>query len=77
MYEAQHFVDLQNNNAGGGYGGDPKSWLQDHHHSSNTLHQTLSTGTSGNVDPVLYNNLVQMVPLVQSLIVTLSLSLKF
>ncbi|XP_059642570.1 protein MICROTUBULE BINDING PROTEIN 2C isoform X2 [Cornus florida] len=79
MYEPQHFVDLHDN---AGFG-DPNSWLsgEDHHHhhhhhssSSSALHQTQSsvsnatTASASNVDRVLFNDLVEIVPLVQSLI---------
>ncbi|XP_022883689.1 protein MICROTUBULE BINDING PROTEIN 2C-like [Olea europaea var. sylvestris] len=77
MYE-QHLLDLQDNN---GFGSDPKSWLSDGNsgvggegHSS--LASTLSSvsaaaanaSAASNVDRVLFNDLVEIVPLVQSLI---------
>ncbi|CAK9147907.1 unnamed protein product [Ilex paraguariensis] len=73
MYEPGHLNDLQDD---AGFGGDPKSWLSGEHLSSSpTLHRTLSSlsnattnGTAGNVDRVLFNDLVEIVPLVQSLI---------
>ncbi|KDP31388.1 hypothetical protein JCGZ_11764 [Jatropha curcas] len=77
MYDPQHFVDLQENSNFG----DPKSWLSGDDNSSPTLRRTHSqlsvhtstststTGAAGNVDRVLFNNLVEMVPLVESLIV--------
>lgn len=71
MYETQqqHLLDLQDNS---GFGSDPKSWL-----SGDDLRRTLSSlsaaaataSATGNVDRVLFNDLVEMVPLVQSLIV--------
>ncbi|KAG6572914.1 Protein MICROTUBULE BINDING PROTEIN 2C, partial [Cucurbita argyrosperma subsp. sororia] len=78
MFEPQHFVDLQDNNAFA----DNKSWLSGDHNSSPTPLLSLSSlsnasistsattadGANGNVDRELYNNLVEMVPLVQSLI---------
>ncbi|XVF11734.1 hypothetical protein REPUB_Repub08aG0053200 [Reevesia pubescens] len=72
MFESQHFVDLQDNS---GFG-DPKSWLSgdnDIHNSSSTHLPTQSSLTqtapsNGNVDRVLYKDLVEMIPLVQSLI---------
>ncbi|XP_057480101.1 protein MICROTUBULE BINDING PROTEIN 2C-like [Actinidia eriantha] len=73
MYEPQHFVDLQDN---AGYG-DPNSWLstEDHSPSAAALRRThsslsnaIATATSNNVDRVLFNDLVEIVPLVQSLI---------
>ncbi|KAI3463835.1 hypothetical protein Pfo_020498 [Paulownia fortunei] len=70
MYETQqqHLLDLQDNS---GFGSDPKSWL-----SGDDLRRTLSSlsaaaataSATGNVDRVLFNDLVEMVPLVQSLI---------
>ncbi|KAK6128119.1 hypothetical protein DH2020_038133 [Rehmannia glutinosa] len=70
MYEPQqqHLLDLQDNS---GFGSDPKSWL-----SGDDLRRTLSSlsaaaataSATGNVDRVLFNDLVEMVPLVQSLI---------
>ncbi|GFQ06200.1 hypothetical protein PHJA_002764000 [Phtheirospermum japonicum] len=64
----QHLLDLQDNS---GFGSDPKSWL-----SGDDLSRTLSSlsaaaataSATGNVDRVLFNDLVEMVPLVQSLI---------
>uniref|UniRef100_A0A5B7A979 Movement protein binding protein 2C n=1 Tax=Davidia involucrata TaxID=16924 RepID=A0A5B7A979_DAVIN len=73
MYEPQHFVDLQDN---AGFG-DPKSWLSGEDHSlspalyrtqSSLSNATTTTGTAGNVDRVLFKDLVEIVPLVQSLI---------
>ncbi|KAL6518202.1 hypothetical protein OROMI_033903 [Orobanche minor] len=70
MYERkqQHLLDLQDNS---GFGSDPKSWL-----SGDDLSRTLSSlsaaaataSATGNVDRTLFNDLVEMVPLVQSLI---------
>ncbi|CAA0832401.1 movement protein binding protein 2C [Striga hermonthica] len=70
MYEPkqQNFLDLPENS---GFGSDPKSWL-----SGDDLSRTLSSlsaaaaaaSSTGNVDRVLFNDLVEMVPLVQSLI---------
>ncbi|KAK3000941.1 hypothetical protein RJ639_021841 [Escallonia herrerae] len=77
MYEPQHFVDLQDN-AAGGFGGDPDSWLSgEDQPPSASIRRTLSSfsaaaasagGAAGNVDRVLFNDLVEIVPLVQSLI---------
>ncbi|XP_022994253.1 protein MICROTUBULE BINDING PROTEIN 2C-like isoform X2 [Cucurbita maxima] len=78
MFEPQHFVDLQDNDAFA----DNKSWLSGDHNSSPTpllsrsslsnasisTSATTAGGANGNVDRELYNNLVEMVPLVQSLI---------
>ncbi|KAK4479427.1 hypothetical protein RD792_014941 [Penstemon davidsonii] len=70
MYEPhqQHLLDLRENS---GFGSDPKSWL-----SGDDLSRTLSSlsaaaataSAAGTVDRVLFNDLVEMVPLVQSLI---------
>ncbi|KAK2969722.1 hypothetical protein RJ640_004228 [Escallonia rubra] len=76
MYEPQHFVDLQDN-AAGGFGGDPDSWLSgEDQPPSASIRRTLFSfsaaggggGAAGNVDRVLFNDLVEIVPLVQSLI---------
>lgn len=81
MYDPQHFVDLQDNAAG--FGAEANSWLaggQDHS-SSPILRRTESSfsnaagTTSGNLDRNLFNDLVEIVPLVQSLIVISLLSL--
>ncbi|KAI4335870.1 hypothetical protein L6164_014473 [Bauhinia variegata] len=72
MYEAQHFMDLQESSNFG----DPNSWLSAEDNTSFTPCQTQSSlahsgtasGTNGNLDRVLFNNLVEIVPLVQSLI---------
>lgn len=74
MYDP-HLLDLQEN---GGFGSDPKSWL-----SGDDLSRTLSSlsaaaataSATGNVDRVLFTDLVEMLPLVQSLIVTTLISL--
>ncbi|KAH7850807.1 hypothetical protein Vadar_003239 [Vaccinium darrowii] len=73
MYEPQHFVDLQDNSTG--YGDPNSSWLSDgqDHSPSASLHHpatqsSLSNGAPSNVDRVLFNDLVEIVPLVQSLI---------
>lgn len=70
IYEAQqqNLLDLQDSS---GFGSDAKSWL-----SGDDLSRTLSSlsaaaataSASGTVDRVLFNDLVEMVPLVQSLI---------
>ncbi|XP_059291744.1 protein MICROTUBULE BINDING PROTEIN 2C-like isoform X1 [Lycium ferocissimum] len=65
MYEQQQLFDLQDNNNGtfGNVGADPSCWL------SNETPRGASTATANaNVDPLLFNDLVQIVPLVQSLI---------
>ncbi|XP_022736545.1 protein MICROTUBULE BINDING PROTEIN 2C-like [Durio zibethinus] len=66
MFEPHHFVDLQDNSDL-----DSKSWLSgDISNSSPIHHRTQSSlnHSNGNVDRVLYNDLVEMIPLVQSLI---------
>ncbi|XP_043715695.1 protein MICROTUBULE BINDING PROTEIN 2C isoform X2 [Telopea speciosissima] len=68
MFEQQHFVDLQE----AGSFGDPKSWLSGEDQSSPLPQRTMSSlsngnGNNGNVDRVLYKNLVEMVPLIESL----------
>ncbi|KAG2664382.1 hypothetical protein I3760_16G079700 [Carya illinoinensis] len=74
MFEAQRFVDLQENPNFG----DPKSWLSGEDNDSSPSRRQIqsslanstatSTGPSGNLDRVLFNDLVEIVPLVQSLI---------
>ncbi|GKV24216.1 hypothetical protein SLEP1_g33854 [Rubroshorea leprosula] len=75
MFEPQHFVDLHENS---GFG-DQNSWLSGEVDSSSTncrIQSSLSnSAANGNMGHVLYNDLVEMIPLVQSLIITLSLSL--
>lgn len=58
----QHFADLQENSEFG----DPDSWLSAQDHSTSS-----TTAANGNLDRDLFNDLVEIVPLVQSLIVTL------
>ncbi|GLT41034.1 hypothetical protein SLA2020_151240 [Shorea laevis] len=74
MFKPQHFVDLQENSSFG----DQNSWLSGKVDSSPTncrIQSSLSNSTAnGNVGRILYNDLVEMIPLVQSLIVILSLS---
>ncbi|XP_047327344.1 protein MICROTUBULE BINDING PROTEIN 2C-like [Impatiens glandulifera] len=72
MYEPQHLADLQDTSL---YGRESNSWLSAEDNSpSADLRRTLSSLSnaasvaSGNVDPVLFNDLVEIVPLVQSLI---------
>ncbi|XVE83915.1 hypothetical protein DITRI_Ditri16bG0126600 [Diplodiscus trichospermus] len=62
MFEAQHFSDLQNNSSFG----ESKSWLSEDNNSPTQSSVTYSS----NVDRLLYNDLVKMIPLVQSLIGT-------
>lgn len=59
-------MDLQENSGLG----DPKSWLSGEVGDASGV----STGTGGNLDRVLFNDLVEIVPLVQSLIVITYLS---
>ncbi|KAG9448550.1 hypothetical protein H6P81_008515 [Aristolochia fimbriata] len=65
MLEQQHFLDLDQEN---GDLEDPISWLSEQHHHS-PAHPISSNAPAGNgsVDRVLYKNLVEMVPLVESL----------
>ncbi|PIA63266.1 hypothetical protein AQUCO_00200945v1 [Aquilegia coerulea] len=73
MYEQQNFFDLQENESFN----DPKSWLsgaeEEEHFSSKSSQQPFSSSYSNvnngssNFDKVLYKNLVEMVPLVESL----------
>lgn len=77
MDDSQHFVDLQENSNFG----DHKSWLSGDDNFSPALRRVQSqlsaltstpasiTGASGNVDRVLFDNLVDLFPLVESLIV--------
>ncbi|KAF8005765.1 hypothetical protein BT93_K0138 [Corymbia citriodora subsp. variegata] len=67
MFEAQGFVDLGENP---GPVGDLKLWLSgDANSSSSPTHLPPHSGAAGaNVDRVLFNDLVEIVPLVQSLI---------
>ncbi|KAL3343070.1 hypothetical protein AABB24_026897 [Solanum stoloniferum] len=70
MYEPQQLLDLQDNNGGFGAGADSRSWLSGEDRSP-TLRRTdssLSNSAAGTVDRTLFNDLVQIVPLVQSLI---------
>lgn len=76
MFEPQHFVDLQDNSA---FGDSKSSWLTGDGNSSPTQRGAAqpSLGNSGatnsNVDRDLYKDLVEIVPLVQSLIVCIFL----
>ncbi|GMH21901.1 hypothetical protein Nepgr_023744 [Nepenthes gracilis] len=73
MHNQRHYMDFQENSSS--YG-DPKSWFSDNFHSSPQPDSSLprsaaasaATGCGTNVDRVLYNDLVEIVPLVQSLI---------
>ncbi|XP_027332745.1 protein MICROTUBULE BINDING PROTEIN 2C isoform X2 [Abrus precatorius] len=62
----QHFVDLQENSEFG----DPDSWLSAQDHSVSSLANASATASApnANLDRVLFNDLVEIVPLVQSLI---------
>ncbi|KAL3716628.1 hypothetical protein ACJRO7_008241 [Eucalyptus globulus] len=88
MFEAQGFVELggEGHHPGLAVGGDPKHlWLSGDANSAASSPTRLPGGGGGasNVDRVLFNDLVEIVPLVQSLIVlsspslSLSLSLSF
>lgn len=69
MFEPQNVMDLQENS---GFG-DPRSWLSGEVGDAGGV----NSGAGRNLDRVLFNDLVEIVPLVQSLIVlplTLSLS---
>ncbi|XP_058112475.1 protein MICROTUBULE BINDING PROTEIN 2C [Magnolia sinica] len=61
--QQQHFVDLRGN---GSFGEDPNSWLSEEQRSSSSASSN-APGNNGNVDRVLFKNLVEMVPLVESL----------
>ncbi|EXB89111.1 hypothetical protein L484_016671 [Morus notabilis] len=68
MYESQHFMNLQENASGFG---DPNSWLSGDPGLSPThrRNQPSISGTAArNVDRDLFKDLVEIVPLVQSLI---------
>ncbi|MCD9642490.1 Protein MICROTUBULE BINDING PROTEIN 2C [Datura stramonium] len=67
MYEQQQqqLFDLQDNNGAFDNGADPSSWLS---RETPRIDSSLSVAPTGNVDPFLFNDLVQIVPLVQSLI---------
>ncbi|KAF4351530.1 hypothetical protein F8388_020736 [Cannabis sativa] len=71
MYEAQqHFVELQDNASGFG-NGDPSLWLSGDHALSPTHRRNHPSSVAGsNVDRDLFKDLVEIVPLVQSLIVS-------
>ncbi|KAF7135232.1 hypothetical protein RHSIM_Rhsim08G0142100 [Rhododendron simsii] len=60
MYEPQHFADLQENSSGCG-----EVLLSP---SAHPTQSSLSNAAPSNVDRVLFNDLVEIVPLVQSLI---------
>ncbi|KAL6318958.1 hypothetical protein AAG906_001431 [Vitis piasezkii] len=71
MFEPQHFMDLHDNSSLG----DPKSWLSGddnsspiHRRTQSSLSSASAAGTAANVDRLLFNDLVEIVPLVQSLI---------
>ncbi|XP_031371533.1 protein MICROTUBULE BINDING PROTEIN 2C isoform X2 [Punica granatum] len=61
MFEPQNFMDLQDNS---GFG-EPKSWLSVEAGDAGGV----SSGSGRSLDRVLFNDLVEIVPLVQSLIV--------
>lgn len=68
--QQQQLFDLQDNNGAAfdNGGTDPSCWLS----HENEISRTDSSLSSSNVDPLLFNDLVQIVPLVQSLIVSKS-----
>lgn len=70
MYEAQNFLHSQDNSSN--FGQDLKSWLSGDANSSPTqsslAHSSTTTTHNSNVDRVLFKDLVEIVPLVQSLI---------
>ncbi|XP_030440316.2 protein MICROTUBULE BINDING PROTEIN 2C [Syzygium oleosum] len=72
MFEARGFVDLGGDGNSGLAVGDPKLWLSgDANPSSPTHlppHSASAAAAAANVDRVLFNDLVEIVPLVQSLI---------
>lgn len=87
MYEPQHLFDLQDNL--GNSGTDPKSWLSgadDNLHTASSpsmlqrSHSSLSNASasaSGNVDQLLYKEFAEILPLIQSLIVSSILAVYF
>lgn len=67
MLEPNHFIDLQRNDESFE---DPRSWLsQDQDYSSSNSQPNNNNNRDGNFDRVLFRNLVEMVPLVESLMV--------
>ncbi|KAL4566451.1 hypothetical protein LXL04_030566 [Taraxacum kok-saghyz] len=74
---SQHF-DLEQDNANLGFGsGEPTSWLSgedlrpsspSHRRNLSAFSNSTATTAAGNVDRLLFNDLVEIVPLVQSLI---------
>ncbi|XXG72738.1 hypothetical protein AAC387_Pa07g1768 [Persea americana] len=65
MLEPNHFIDLQRNDESFE---DPRSWLsQDQDYSSSNSQPNNNNNRDGNFDRVLFRNLVEMVPLVESL----------
>lgn len=78
MFEARGFVDLGGDGSSGLALGDPKLWLSGDANPPSPTHLPphSSAAAAANVDRVLFNDLVEIVPLVQSLIVpSLSLAL--
>ncbi|KAL5987463.1 hypothetical protein ACLOJK_035211 [Asimina triloba] len=67
MFEAQrqqqHLVDLHHN---GGFGDDPSSWLSEENQSSSSASSN-APPNNANFDRLLFKNLVEIVPLVESL----------
>lgn len=65
MYEPQHFLELKDNPSNFG---DPKWESNSSPTQSSLAHSTTNGNGNGNVDRVLFQDLVEIVPLVQSLI---------
>ncbi|KAL5725757.1 hypothetical protein ACHQM5_008867 [Ranunculus cassubicifolius] len=65
MFEKQNFFDLHSDNDS--TYGDPKSWLSGEDNNNSSSQQSHS---SSNFDRVLYKNLIEVVPLVESLMKT-------
>lgn len=74
MYDPQYMRDLPENNAGVGTT-DSQPWISGGDHPASFLERTLSSVSSasaaGNVDRVLYKEMIEIVPLIHSFIVSL------
>nr|XP_043640201.1 protein MICROTUBULE BINDING PROTEIN 2C [Erigeron canadensis] len=73
----QHHFDFEHDNINFAGAGEPTSWLSGedlrpssptHHRNPSAFSNSTAAAAGSNVDRVLYNDLVQIVPLVQSLI---------
>ncbi|KAF9587577.1 hypothetical protein IFM89_004035 [Coptis chinensis] len=64
MLEKQNFLDLEEHDEDGNFITDPISWLSEDHTSSSSHH---SLSNNNNFDRVIYKNLVEMVPLIETL----------